>query len=91
MSTIIGCSHQHREPDPPEQATDLIDATALLARDDVDLIVETMGGDEPAHGFKLDADRLAGDAALVVDRGADPTSSARTLERVATILSGESA
>ena len=30
-------------------------------------------------------------AALVVDRGADLMSSARTLERVATILSGESA
>ena len=30
-------------------------------------------------------------AALVVDRGADPVSSARILERVATILGGESA
>jgi cytochrome c biogenesis protein len=31
------------------------------------------------------------DAALLVDRGADPVSSARTLERVAVILGGESA
>ncbi|MGI9095813.1 MAG: cytochrome c biogenesis protein ResB [Candidatus Limnocylindrus sp.] len=31
------------------------------------------------------------DAALLVDRGADPVSSARTLERVAAILDGESA
>lgn len=27
------------------------DATALLARDDVDVVVETMGGDEPAHSL----------------------------------------
>jgi homoserine dehydrogenase len=32
---------------PAELLTD--DATALVARDDIDLIVETMGGDEPAH------------------------------------------
>jgi cytochrome c biogenesis protein len=31
------------------------------------------------------------DVALLVDRGADPASSARTLERVAAILGGESA
>ncbi len=32
---------------PAELLTD--DATALVARDDIDLVVETMGGDEPAH------------------------------------------
>ncbi len=34
---------------PAELLTD--DAFALLARDDIDVIVETMGGDEPAHAL----------------------------------------
>jgi homoserine dehydrogenase len=34
---------------PAELLTD--DASALVARDDIDLVVETMGGDEPAHSL----------------------------------------
>jgi homoserine dehydrogenase len=69
----VACRRPHRHPDvDPDLLT--ADAAALVARDDIDIVVELIGGIEPARSLLLDA---TANKALLAEDGATLQAAAR--------------